>query len=267
MPLTSPEVASLGAPGAKPEEFDITVEDTIRLKGWFIRAPGGRARGTLVLLHGISSCRSDMLPRAAGFLNHGFNCILYDSRAHGESGGINCTFGYYEKRDVSAFIDSALIRYPGCSPFGVFGSSFGAATALQALASEKRLACGIAESPFADLRDVIHDYFRQMFFVPLDLVPDAALVNSERIAGFKVDSVRPASDARRISQPVMIIHGSVDAKVRPAYGKRVFDSLASACKELYIVEGAGHDDVSLVGGAPYERRIVDFYERYMIVTR
>jgi uncharacterized protein len=263
-PLSPHDMATLGAPGANPEEFDITVEDSIRLKGWFIHAPGERARGTIIVLHGISSCRTDMLTRAAGFLNHGFNCIIYDSRAHGESGGINCTFGYFEKRDLTAYIDSALVRYPGCSPFGVFGSSFGAATAIQALASENRLVCGVAESPFADLREVIHDYFRQMFFVPLDFIPDAALVNSERIAGFKVDSVRPESDARRITQPAMIIHGALDAKVRPEYGKRVFDNLASARKELYIVDGAGHDDVSSVGGAPYERRLVDFFNRYMI---
>jgi pimeloyl-ACP methyl ester carboxylesterase len=260
----SPDLLSPAAFASKWEEFDITVEDTIRLKGWFVFGSGDRHRGTIVLLHGIASTRIAMLSVAKTFVQNGFNCILYDARANGESGGINCTFGYFEKRDLSAYLDSASVRYPGCGPFGVFGNSFGAATAIQALASEKRLRCGIAESPFATLREVIHDYFRQMFYVPLDFIPDAALVNTERIAGFRVDDVTPEADARRITQPTMIIHGALDHKVSPHYGRRVFDNLASEHKEWYLIDRAGHDDVAAGGGAEYEHRILDFFGRFLV---
>ena len=266
MALSSPNFLSPAAFTPHWENFDITVEDTIRLKGWFIFASGGENRGTILLLHGIGSCKITMLSLAKLFVQNGFNCILYDSRANGESGGINCTFGYYEKRDLSAYIDSALVRYPGSAPFGVLGDSFGAATAVQALAWDKRLVCGIAESPFATLRGVIHDYFRQMYFVPSYFIPDAALVNSERIARFQVDSVSPEQDARRITQPTMIVHGSADRKISSQYGRLVFDNLASTHKEWYLVEGAGHSDIGNVGGAEYEARIVGFFRTYLNVN-
>ena len=245
------------------EEFDVTVEDTIRLKGWFVHAIGLPARGTIIILHGIGSCRIAMLPIARTCVQNGFNCILYDSRANGESGGLNCTFGYFEKRDVSAYIDSATVRYPGCAPFGIFGDSFGAAVAIQTMAIEPRIACGVAESPFASLREIIHDYFRQMFLVPLDFIPDAALKHSERIAGFSVDSVCPAADAHKILQPTMIVHGESDDKISSDHGRRVFDNLASPKKEWYLIAEAGHNNIAYVGGTDYQRRIVGFFATHL----
>jgi len=263
MALSSPNLLTPAAFTTHWEEFDITVEDTIRLKGWFVLASVAQNRGTIILLHGIGSCKISMLSMARLFVGNGFNCILYDARAHGESGGINCTFGYYEKRDLSSCIDSAVVRFPGSAPFGVFGDSFGAATAIQALAADRRLVCGIAESPFATLRGVIHEYFRQMYFIPLNFIPDAALLRSERIARFQVDSVSPERDARKITQPTMIVHGSADRKISPQYGRRVYDNLASEHKEWFLVDGAGHSDIEKVGGAQYELRIIGFFRRYM----
>jgi pimeloyl-ACP methyl ester carboxylesterase len=260
----TPDLLSPAAFTSRWNEFDITVEDSIRLKGWFIHSTVQPARGTILILHGIASCRIAMLSDAKISVQNGYNCILYDARANGESGGLNCTFGYYEKHDVSAYLDSALVRYPGCGPFGIMGDSFGAAVAIQALAIDKRLVCGVAESPFSTLREVIHDYFRQMFHLPVDFIPDAALKHSERIAHFVVDSVRPVDDARRILQPTMIIHGEADSKISPEYGKRVFDNLASPNKELYLIPMAGHDDLAAVGGSEYQRRILAFFNRHLI---
>ena len=205
-----------------------------------------------------------MLSDARLLSGSGFNCILYDSRANGESGGLNCTFGYYEKHDVSSYVDSALARYPDCGPFGIMGDSLGAAVTIQALAIDKRLVCGVAESPFSTLREVVHDYFRQMFHVPMDLIPDAALKHSERIAHFSVDSVRPVDDARLILQPTMIVHGEVDSKISAEYGKRVFKNLASSVKQLYLISQAGHDNLGSAGGIEYQQALVGFFEKHLV---
>jgi pimeloyl-ACP methyl ester carboxylesterase len=54
-----------------------------------------------------------------------FDVLAYDSRAHGESGGNACTYGYYEKRDLSRAIDLIGLR-----PVVALGISLGAAVAL-----------------------------------------------------------------------------------------------------------------------------------------
>jgi pimeloyl-ACP methyl ester carboxylesterase len=264
METFAPNLLSPSDIASKWENFDITVEDSIRLKGWFIHSATLPARGTILILHGIASTRMAMLAEAGILSQSGYHCILYDSRANGESGGLNCTFGYYEKHDVSAYIDAALAVHPDAAPFGIIGDSLGAAVSLQALASDKRLVCGIAESPFATLREVVHDYFRQMFFLPMTSIPDAVLKRSEQIAHFRVDGVCPACDARNILQPTLIVHGEDDNKIAADQGRRVFDNLASPYKEFYLVKGAGHDDLAAVGGLEYRRRILQFFARYMV---
>ncbi len=256
-PLTPSTVGLVWKP------FDITVEDSIRLRGWFVESATQPVDGTIFLLHGIGSSKEFMLPTASVFARHGFNTVLYDSRAHGESGGLNCTFGYFEKRDLTAYIDSAAAQFPGSAPYAVFGSSLGAAVALQAMAEDQRLACGIVESPFADLRTVIHDYFARMFLVRADWICDRALRTSESIAHFSIDSVQPVSSARLVTQPTMVIHGLRDDRISPAYGKRVFDNLRSREKEWFPIPLGGHDNLRRIGGVEYQEKIVDFIKKHL----
>jgi uncharacterized protein len=243
--------------------FDIIVDDSIKLRGWFIQSESSPTLGTVFLLHGIASCKATMLPMAAELARRGFNCVLYDSRANGESGGLNCTFGYYEKKDLSAYIDSTSARIPGSKPYGVFGNSLGAAVAIQAMAEDPRLACGVIESPFASLRDVIHDYFARMFFLRFDAIPDRALTFTEKIAHFPVDSVQPAIAALRVTQPILVIHGLKDAHISSEYGKRVFDNLASPTKVWLPVAEGDHYNLAKIGGAPYKLRIVQFFKNHL----
>src|SRR5258707_3036699 len=85
--------------GLTAERFDVAVEDTIALKGWFIHASTLDPQGTVILLHGSAGCKEGMLTTAARFSEDGLNTIVFDLRAHGESGGMFCAFGYFEKRD------------------------------------------------------------------------------------------------------------------------------------------------------------------------
>ena len=256
-------VLTPSAAGLIWKPFDITVEDTIRLRGWFVDSKLQPARGTIFLLHGIASCKATMIPTADLLTSSGFNCVLYDSRANGESGGINCTFGYFEKEDLSAYVDSAQSRFPDSSPYAVFGNSLGAAVAIETMALDKRLVCGVVESPFANLRDVIHDYFARMFLVRINSIPDRALTFTEKIAHFPIDSVQPALSAKRITQPVMVIHGLEDKHIRSAYGRLVFDNLSSFEKEWLPIPNGDHYNLRKVGGEGYKRKIVEFFKQHL----
>jgi len=249
--------------GLTCEPFDISVDDTIPLKGVFIHACTLPVRGTVVLLHGIASCKEGMAAKARLLAENGFNCIVYDSRAHGESGGIDCTFGYYEKKDVSAYLDSAAVRFPGSAPFGVYGHSMGAAVAVQALACDRRLVCGIVESPFAEMRETVHEYAAAMVGFHVDWIADAALNNAERIAHFSVDSVEPAASAQRIVQPVMVIHGLNDEKIPFVDGKTVYDRLRSEHKYWYPIAGGDHNHLRQIAGGEYDAKMIGFFTTYL----
>jgi len=250
--------------GLRSERFDITVEDSIALKGWFIHADSSRPMGTVAVLHGIASCKEAMLPMARALARAGFNCILFDSRAHGESGGEFCTFGYYEKRDLSCYIDSTLARFEKVAgPIAVIGGSLGAAVALQAMETDPRIRCGVVESPFATLREVVYDYMKRLSGVPVRQVSDRALTRAGEIAHFPVDSVRPEESALHVVQPVMVVHGLLDKHISPDYGKRVFQNLRSPEKEWIPVSQGTHFNLASMGGEAYKRQIIDFLRKHM----
>src|SRR5438477_12652673 len=67
----------------------------VTLKGWRCSAPPP-ARGTIVYLHGIADNRGSAAGVIQRFLARGFDVIAYDGRAHGESQGEACTYGFFE---------------------------------------------------------------------------------------------------------------------------------------------------------------------------
>jgi len=125
-PLTTPRPK-----GAR----DVTIDsDGLKLKGWLFRRPGPR-RGTVIYLHGSADNRESGVYIAERFVAHGFDALAYDSRAHGESEGSACTYGYFEKHDLSRALDRLQSQ-----PIVVLGVSLGAAVALQAAAKGRRSA-------------------------------------------------------------------------------------------------------------------------------
>ena len=71
--------------------------DGIDLQGWRAHAQGER-RGTIIYLHGVADNRVSGLGIIERFTKTGFEVLAYDSRAHGESGGAACTYGFHERK-------------------------------------------------------------------------------------------------------------------------------------------------------------------------
>jgi alpha-beta hydrolase superfamily lysophospholipase len=188
----------------------------VRLKGWWFKTTKPR-RGTIVYLHGVADNRGSSSSIADHFVPRGFDVIAFDSRAHGESEGDACTYGYYEKGDLSRVLD----KISGSGPIVLVGTSLGAAVALQTAAEDNRVAVIIAVATFSDLRTVASE--RAPFFAS------------------KVDEVSPALAAARIGIPVLVMHGKSDKETPPSHSVRVYDALRGP-KELLLVPHAGHND-------------------------
>lgn len=252
------------ARGLLADPFNVQADPDVLLRGWFVHTRAEHPLGTMILLHGIGGCKEQLLSLAKDLAGHGFSCIVYDSRAQGRSGGLYCTYGYYEKRDVSTVLGEAVRRYgTSVQPFGVFGNSFGGAVALQAMAADKRIRCGVVESTFATLREVIHDYMEQYTGIPFRFVSSGALWRAGRIASFDADDVQPEIAARRIEQPILLAHGQKDECISIEYGRRIFEKLGSDDKTWYQVPGAGHDDFADTAGPAYRQCMLAFLEAHM----
>jgi pimeloyl-ACP methyl ester carboxylesterase len=203
----------------------------VTLRGWTCAAPSP-ARGTIVYLHGIADNRGSAAGVIQRFVPRGFDVIAYDSRAHGDSEGDACTYGFFEKQDLRRVVDTLA---PG--PVVLIGTSLGAAVALQAAADDPRITAVVAAETFSDLRTVATE--RAPAVLTKGTI-DRAFAAAEAQAHFRVDDVRPQQSVQRITAPVLIIHGAQDAETPPAHSERVYAAL-NGPKQLILVPGAGHN--------------------------
>src|SRR5512135_1332685 len=94
--------------GASFETVTFASSDGTRLNGWWI--PAANARAVLILCHGMSAHRAQMLSWAEWLCKAGFSLLLFDFRALGESEGSLSTMGLHEAHDVVASVDYVKSR-------------------------------------------------------------------------------------------------------------------------------------------------------------
>lgn|SRR5688572_2544889 len=214
--------------GCLEQEF---AGDGLTLRGWSCAAHRQR-RGSVVYLHGVADNRSS----AVGVINHltrrGFDVVAYDSRAHGQSDGDVCTYGFFEKRDLKRVIDSLP---PG--PVVLIGSSLGAAVAIQGAVGNERVAGVVAAEAFSDLRTIAIE--RAPRVLPRPVIARAFRIAEDR-GHFDVASVSPAVAAALLRIPVLLIHGADDVATRPEHSRRILSAL-NGPKQLFLVPHAGHN--------------------------
>ena len=206
------------------------------LAGWVCETRV-RQRGTLVYLHGIADNRESSSGIIRRFVPRGFTVVAYDSRAHGDSTGDACTYGYFEQDDLHRILDTVA------GPIVLVGNSLGAAVALQEAAHDPRVTAIVAIAPFSDLRTIASE---RAPFVFTGGIFDRAFARAEADAHFRADAVSPVVAARSITAPVLIVHGAADVDTPPSHSERILSALQGP-KRLVLVTGVGHNDALPAG--------------------
>jgi uncharacterized protein len=153
IPLIRVEIALhpwRGHPATAPTERGLTYEDVtfsstdgLTLVGWYVPS---RNRAAVILSHGFGGNRAGMLDQAEILARHGFGVLMYDSRAHGDSGGSIATRGWLEVNDLLGTV--AYMQTRGdVDPkrIGAFGFSIGAQVTLRAAARTDKLRAVVAD--------------------------------------------------------------------------------------------------------------------------
>lgn len=201
----------------------------VRLRGWKC-TPQGEIRGTLVYLHGVADNRGSGSGVVQRFMSRGLAVIAYDSRAHGDSDGDVCTYGFYEKEDLRRVLTAI-----GRDRVVLLGHSLGGAVALQTAADDSRIIGVVAVESFSDLRTVAGE---RAFYLP-GFIVERAFKYAEEQGVFDASRVSPLQAAARIKVPVLVIHGTADDATSPEHSRRIYAALTGP-KELLLVEGARH---------------------------
>lgn len=228
--------------GLPHEEVWIPVRQTgERLYAWWLPAEKPE-RGVILHFHGNGGNVSSNLGTAARLHQLGFSVLMVDYRGYGFSKGSFPTETQLYDDANSAWSYLTQTRGIPAQRIILFGHSLGGAIAIY-LASQHPNAAGlIVESSFTSMRRMV-DQMGQYWMFPIDWLLTQRFPSIERV--------------RSLQMPVLYIHGTNDTLIPASMSRQLFEASPEP-KQLYLVAGADHNNMSEVGGAAYLQTVDQF---------
>lgn len=265
------------------EACEMQTRDGLTLRGTYIPTSAARRMGVVIGLHELTGNRWSMWPYASDLHRRGFDVMLFDFRNHGQS---DATSGYeplpwvtrYELFDVEAVLEYVTSR-EDADPRGVgmIGVSRGGAIALCAAARDRRVRAIVTDGAFTTYDMQVHYVRRYMSIVTLHSRYLLKLPNwllgtlgtiSQWVVGRRqgVRFVPVESLAKRVRQPVLMIHGNDDPFVPVAVGESLRECLSCRSKS-WIVPEARHNASLTTAPVEYRRRLARFFLKHLASGR
>lgn len=211
------------------------------LHGWWLPATSP-STDVLLHLHGNGENIGANLGYAQQFHQLGFSVLLIDYRGYGCSEGDFPTEAQVYQDAQAAW--NYLVQERGIDPqkIFVFGASLGGAIAIDLAVRNPEAAGLIVESTFTSMRELVDE---QGIY---------ALFPKNLLLRHKFDSI---SKVKSLQMPILLIHGTHDLIVPTIMSQVLYDAI-TAPKQLFLVPGAGHNNVVSVAGVQYQQIIQQF---------
>ncbi len=191
----------------------------------------------VVLTPGWGQGRVGCLDRVCGLLDHASRVIVWDLPGTGEAPG-RCTLSARE----TPMLDDLVDRVGNDTPIVLMGASMGAGMSIEVAAGRDDIAGVIAEAPYRVPVTPAQGVLRTANLPwRLNLPPAIAWVGMRSGAGAKWAGFDRAEHARKLTCPLLVIHGTNDTVCPLADGK----SIANAADHGTFIEIDGGDHHSL----------------------
>lgn len=232
--------------------------DGIPLSGWWLSHP--RARGVAVLCHGYVANRCEVLGVGIELYRMGFSCLLFDFRAHGDSGGRFTTIGAKEVNDALGAID--FVAQFGL-PILLFGSSMGGAVAIMTAARDERVGAVITDSAYARLAQAADTWWEAGFGRVLGKLCRPVKYLALLFTRTRLSDAEPVREIGKIApRPILLIHGDRDHLVPLQHAYALYHS-AGEPRTLWIASGSGHVQARVDQPEKYYSQIAQFIDAWM----
>lgn len=239
------------------EEISFRASDGPLLRGFYVPSQNGAA---VVLVHGLTQNRMDLVPTAAMLARHGYGALVFDLRAHGESEGDTSTFGDREQNDFEAAVDFVAARGDiRGGRIAALGFSIGATTVAVASSRDARVRAVILDAVYTSFEDEWQE--KMGIHGELTMIP--ARLAAQR-AGVDPSHLRPIDAVAQIApRPVLFLAGTHDVDTPVAIVQKVYDA-ASEPKRLVVLDGVVHDSFPNASVDVYEREVIGFLEKSLL---
>ncbi|MGM0431983.1 MAG: alpha/beta hydrolase [Spirochaetota bacterium] len=237
------------------ESFSVPSDFGYTLRGVYQR--GSDPRKTVVFAHGHTWSWHGQVKYFPLYTQRGYTIIAYNHRFHGDSGGPNCTAGYFEKHDLQNVVAWARKQFPETQVLGIMGESMGAATALQYMPLDTELSFVHADCPYSDMYE-LYDYQLKRRWIPKPL-RRAILARCRtyllKKAQFDLLDVSPQQAIMQSPAPLLLIHGAADRYVPTEMSRSMFHRRKdTAPTTLALIPEATHAQAYLTAPAMYKQQ-------------
>ncbi|HUT11017.1 MAG TPA: alpha/beta fold hydrolase [Thermoguttaceae bacterium] len=262
------------------EPVVLHTDDGTRLEGTYLPTTARQRKGVIAFCHELNGNRWTTIPYTESLRQSGYDVFTFDFRNHGAS---DCITDFepmpwvtgYDVSDVLAAVDYLCSR-ADADPHGVgiLGISKGGTAALCAAARDPRVRALVIDGLVPTERMQIHYARRFMsIYAPclckwFARLPDVsfrltaavtrALVQRQRKCRF----VNVDQAARRVRQPVMMIHGGRDGHIPVEVVRALRNSMPNGTR-FWVIPDAKHNGGIAVAGEAYHRRIARFFDLHM----
>jgi uncharacterized protein len=242
-------------------DVSFVTDDGVTLSGWWVPPVGAKKPvGTVLLSHGFTKNRDQVMERAEFLAQVGYQVLLFDHRGHGMSGPAPVSGGYLEAKDYLAAFryvqDSRLLR----RPLVLFGFSLGAMSALRAALEIPETSAVIADSPLANVNGYVSSRTAGRYFTRMPFFLSRCLSAYDRLTGLSLTEkdLDLIPVVRQLTVPVLYLTGENDDLAHSEDVRRLFAATQSGQRRLVYIQGAGHEQTYSEDPLTYTRMVLKF---------
>lgn len=268
-PYSEKKAAFLSAlAGNERSEHRITSFDGTELYGQYFKnaAGGSEPKRVAICFHGYTSRGGENTSAAAEFfLEKGFDVLLPDNRAHGNSGGNYIGFGCLDRKDGLEWVKyvqklNGDLDREGNLEIYLYGVSMGGATVCM-MSGLDLPACVkgiISDCAFTSDNDMFKKALRSHYHLPAIPILFVSNALCKATAGYRFDEVSSAEAVKNAKVPMLFIHGANDPLIPVKMCYEIYNNCASR-KELYLVKDAVHAESYYKNSEAYKAKIEEFF--------
>lgn len=240
------------------EDMFVKSVDGLKLHATFFLCEGSKK--VVICFHGYTSeGLRDYTTLAVFYLNQGYNLLIVDERAHGQSEGTYIGFGCLDRHDAKVWIDAMVEKLGEECKILLHGDSMGGATVLMTtgLNLPTQVKAAVSDCAFTSAKEVFTHVLKTRYHLPAFPIMQISDQMTKRKAGYGLDECNARREVAKSTIPILFIHGGADNFVPCSMVYELYNACRSE-KKLVIVEGAGHVESCYRNADLYEGAIEEF---------
>lgn len=211
----------------------------------------------VILIHGYKSNNENMMSYAAKYYEKGFNVLMPNNRAHGNSDGGYIGMGWLDKDDIAVWVDWIRVMDSQAQVI-LHGVSMGGATTMMASGDNLDHVIGyIEDCGYTSVWDIFASELDKRFSLPTFPILDISNFIAQQKAGYDFKEASCVEQLKTTKEPILFIHGGKDDFVPTSMVNDVYNA-AQCEKDIFIVEQAGHAESKDYNPEAYWNKVFTF---------